>query len=61
MDIVKLFEENTRARKRLAELLIGKPDIGLAVINAVLRDIATKNGLEKLRKELRNGFRREAD
>ena len=61
MDIVKLFEEDTHARKRLAELLVGEPDIRLAIINAVLRDIATKSDLEKLREELRNEFRREID
>jgi len=37
-DIVKLFEEDVRSRKRLAELLISEPDIRLAMINAVLRD-----------------------
>ena len=59
MDIVRLFEEDVHARKRLAELLVGEPDIRLAIINAVLRDIATKSDIEKLREELRNEFRRE--
>ena len=53
MDIVKLFEEDAAARKRLAELLVGEPDVRLAIINAVLRDVATKNDIEKLRGELR--------
>ena len=56
-----MFEEDVHARKRLAELLVGEPDIRLAIINAVLRDIATKSDLEKLREGLRNEFRREID
>ncbi|GAB6148723.1 hypothetical protein [Stetteria hydrogenophila] len=60
-DIVKLFEEDERARKRLAELLVAEPDVRLAVINAVLRDVATKSDIERLRDELREEFRRELD
>jgi len=51
-DIVKLFEENAKARKRLAELLVMEPDVRLAIINAVLRDVATKRDIEELRKEI---------
>jgi len=51
-DIVKLFEEDVRSRKRLAELLISEPDIRLAMINAVLRDVATKDSIETLRREV---------
>jgi phage shock protein A len=51
-DIVKLFEEDVRSRKRLAELLISEPDIRLAMINAVLRDVATKDDIETLRREV---------
>ena len=58
-DIVKLFEEDVSARKRLAELLVGEPDVRLAIINAVLRDVATKSDLEKLKEELRSEFRGE--
>jgi len=46
--IVKLFEENPDAIKRFAELLIIEPDIRLTLINAIIRDIATKEDLEKL-------------
>jgi len=46
--IVKLFEENPDAVKRFAELLIIEPDIRLALINAIIRDIATKEDIEKL-------------
>ena len=51
-DIVKLFEEDAKARKRLAELLISEPDVRLAIISAVLRDVATKGDVESLRKEI---------
>ncbi|RLE71166.1 MAG: hypothetical protein DRJ37_05495 [Thermoprotei archaeon] len=47
-EIVKLFEENVRARKRLAELLVVEPDIRLAIINAVLRDVATKQDVKDM-------------
>jgi len=46
--IVKLFEENPDAVKRFAKLLIIEPNIRLALINAIIRDIATKEDLEKL-------------
>ncbi len=59
MDIVRLFEEDAKARKRLAELLVSEPDVRLAIINAVLRDVATKQDIEKLRNELRNEFKNE--
>ena len=68
MDIVKLFEEDVGARKRLAELLVGEPDIRLAIINAVLRDVATKSDVDRLRDatrqdidRLRNEFRNEIE
>ena len=53
-DIVKLFEGDVRARKRLAELLVSEPDVRLAIISAVLRDVATKGDIEALRKELKS-------
>jgi len=49
--IVELFERDARARKRLAELLVSEPDVRLAIINAVLRDVATKSDIEKIRAE----------
>lgn len=60
-DIVELFKKDVRARKRFAELLVVEPDIRLAIINAVLRDVATKQDIRdmatkqdiaELRKEL---------
>jgi ElaB/YqjD/DUF883 family membrane-anchored ribosome-binding protein len=54
--IVELFRGDVRARKELAELLISEPDIRLAIINAVLRDVATKSDIERLRESLENRF-----
>jgi predicted nuclease with TOPRIM domain len=51
-DVVRLFEGDARARRGLAELLVSEPDVRLAVINAVLRDVATKSTLEAVRKEI---------
>jgi len=47
-EIVKLFEKDVRARKRFAELLVVEPDIRLAIINAVLRDVATKHDIKDM-------------
>ena len=51
-DIVKLFEEDVRARKRLAELLMSEPDVRLALANAILREVVTKDDLKELRAEM---------
>ncbi len=53
MDIVELFEKDAKARKRLAELLVSEPDVRLAMINAILRDVATKHDIENLRNEFK--------
>jgi len=50
--IVELFERDARARKRLSELLVSEPDVRLAIINAVLRDVATRSDVEKVREEI---------
>jgi len=47
--IVELFEKDVSSRKRLAELLVAEPDVRLAIINALIRDVATKEDIEKLR------------
>ena len=47
-EIVELFEKDVRARKRFAELLVVEPDIRLAIINAVLRDVATKHDIKDM-------------
>ena len=55
-DIVKLFEADENARRRLAKLLVPEvltePNARLAIINAVLRDVATKDDVAKLRDEI---------
>ena len=55
--IVELFEGDVGARKRLAELLVSEPDIRLAIINAVLRDVATKADVEALGRALKEEMR----
>ena len=47
-DIVELFEKDIRARRKFAELLVIEPDIRLAIINAVLRDVATKHDIKDM-------------
>ncbi len=51
--IVDLFERDLRARKRLAELIVMEPDIRLAIINAVLREVATKDDIKALESYIR--------
>ncbi|GAB6148714.1 hypothetical protein [Stetteria hydrogenophila] len=65
-DIVRLFEGDERARRRLAEILAPELDARLAIASAALRDVATKSDverleakIERLRDELRGEFRRE--
>jgi len=55
--IVELFRGDARARKELAELLISEPDIRLAIINAVLRDVATKGDIEALRAAVKDDIK----
>jgi len=57
-DVVRLFEEDERARRRLAELLVSEPGVRLAIINAVLRDVATRGDLERLAASLRGDLER---
>ena len=51
--IVDLFEMDLRARKRLAELIVMEPDIRLAIINAVLREVATKDDIKALENDIK--------
>jgi chromosome segregation ATPase len=51
--IFDLFERDLRARKRLAELIVMEPDIRLAIINAVLREVATKDDIKALESYIR--------
>lgn len=53
-EIVELFEKDIRSRKRLAELLIAEPDVRLAIINAVIKDVATKEDIARLETRINN-------
>ncbi|RLJ01039.1 MAG: hypothetical protein DRP08_06035 [Candidatus Aenigmatarchaeota archaeon] len=56
--IVELFEKDPKSRKRLAEILVTEPDIRLAIINAVLKDVSTKQDIAELRKTLEKDLAR---
>jgi len=59
--IVELFEKDPKSRKRLAEILVTEPDIRLAIINAVLKDVSTKQDIAELRKTLEKDLARLED
>ncbi|MFZ8856940.1 MAG: hypothetical protein ACO2O1_01650 [Candidatus Caldarchaeales archaeon] len=46
--LIEALEKDPKIRKRLAELMVTDSDVRLAIINAVLADVATKSDLEKL-------------
>jgi chromosome segregation ATPase len=56
--LIEELEKDPKIRRRLAELMVTDSDVRLAIINAVLADVATKSDLEKLevatRRELEN-------
>jgi len=65
-EIVEEIVKDRKAVRRLAEAIVSDADVRLAVVNAILRDVATKEDVEKLRAEtkadidrLREGDRRE--
>jgi len=55
--IVELFRRDVKARRELAVLLVSEPDIRLAIINAVLRDVATKSDIEALRAAVKDDIK----
>ena len=68
--LIEELEKDPKIRRRLAELMVTDSDVRLAIINAVLADVATKSDLEKLEaatkrelekleERLRNDFRNE--
>jgi len=57
--LIEELEKDPKIRRRLAELMVTDSDVRLAIINAVLADVATKSDLEKLEEKLRNDFRNE--
>ena len=54
--IVEALKKDKKALKELAEEIVSIEDIRLAIINAVLRDVATKSDLEKLQETTRKDF-----
>jgi chromosome segregation ATPase len=46
--LIEELERDPKIRKRLAELMVTDSDVRLAIINAVLADVATKGDLERM-------------
>jgi uncharacterized protein involved in exopolysaccharide biosynthesis len=46
--LIEELEKDPKIRRRFAELMVTDSDVRLAIINAVLADVATKGDLEKL-------------
>ncbi len=57
--LIEELEKDPKIRRRLAELMVTDSDVRLAVINAVLADVATKKDLKELEERLRNEMQRE--
>jgi phosphate uptake regulator len=55
--IVELFRRDAKARRELAVLLVSEPEVRLAIINAVLRDVATKSDIEALRAAVKDDIK----
>ncbi len=47
------LEKDDKARKRLAEIIVTDYDVRIALINAVLRDVATKQDIVELRNDVK--------
>jgi chromosome segregation ATPase len=52
-DIVRLLKSDRDALRELAAAVVSEPELRLAVINAVLADVATKHDISQLREEMR--------
>jgi len=52
-EIVKLLKSDKDALRELSAAIASEPELRLAVINAILADVATKQDLQQLRQELR--------
>ena len=52
-EIVRLLKYDRDALRELAVAVASEPELRLAVINAVLADVATKQDIQQLRQELR--------
>ncbi|MEM1546797.1 MAG: hypothetical protein QXY40_08845 [Candidatus Methanomethylicia archaeon] len=53
-EVIDAVERNPNVRRRLASALAIDSDVRLAIINAVVRDVATKSDIEALRSEIGN-------
>jgi len=52
-EIVRLLKSDRDALRELSAVIVSEPELRLAVINAVLADVATKQDLQQLRQELK--------
>jgi predicted nucleic acid-binding Zn-ribbon protein len=52
-EIVRLLKSDKDALRELAVAMASEPELRLAVINAVLVDVATKQDLQQIRQELK--------
>jgi predicted nucleic acid-binding Zn-ribbon protein len=52
-EIVRLLKSDRDALRELAVAVASEPELRLAVINAVLADVATKQDINQLRQEIR--------
>ncbi|MHA1594131.1 MAG: hypothetical protein ACTSXX_05240, partial [Candidatus Baldrarchaeia archaeon] len=52
--IVELFEKNRAALKRFAALVMSEDEVRLALVSAVLRDVATRDYVDRRFAELRD-------
>ncbi len=51
--VLRELEEDPKLRRRMAEIIVSDVDVRLAIINAVMADIATKQDINQLRTEFR--------
>jgi predicted aconitase len=52
-EIVKLLKSDKDALRELAVAVASEPELRLAVINAVITDVATKQDIQQIRQELK--------
>ena len=53
-DFIKTLEEDKSARMRLAELLVSEPQMRLVMLNAILKEVATKQDVKELGEKIEN-------
>ena len=52
--LIEELKRDSKASKRLAELLVSEPHVRLAIVNAALTEVAAKRDLEILEERLEN-------